>query len=125
MNADNLGAAGPLLRVLVLEDEPMIAAMLIEWLTELQCDPVGPATSTDAALAIIAAEALDCAILDVSLKGGDSFPAAEALQAKNVPFAFATGREPDDLTSRFAGAVVLLKPFDFSAVSALIGQWSR
>lgn len=124
MAANSDGDGRTQLRVLVLEDEPMIAAMLADWLMELGCEPVGPAADLEAALALIAAERLDGAILDVNLKGRESFPAAEALREKNVPLAFATGREPDDLSDRFGAAAILLKPFDFDAVGALTVQWA-
>lgn len=103
-------------RVLVVEDEPLIAMVLEDWLAELACESVGPAASARAALGLIASTPLDAAILDVTLREGDSFAVAEALRARNVPFAFATGRGPAGIDARFRDAPVLVKPFQLEAV---------
>ncbi len=126
MSADfPLSEGAQKLRVLVVDDEPLIASLLADWLTELDCEPVGPAGSVAEAIALIESNALDAAILDVSLLRGQSYPAAEALADRRVPFAFATGSQPDSLDARFATAAVLMKPFDFDSVSRLVASWSK
>lgn len=109
--------------MLVLEDEPLIAMMVNEWLDELDCEAVGPIASLAEALAVIPSENFDVAILDVSLKGGESFPAAEALQARGKPFAFATGRDGGSVQERFPEAAVLQKPYDYAALRAVVEAW--
>ncbi len=99
-------------RVLIVEDEPLIAMLVQEWLEELDCTVVGPAASVSGALQLIAGTELDGAILDVSLGKDESFPIADELRKRRVPFVFATGYGGDGLEPRFAGAQVLAKPFE-------------
>jgi DNA-binding response OmpR family regulator len=103
-------------RVLVLEDEPLIAIMLVEWLQELGCEVVGPARNVTRALELVGAGGLDAAILDVSIGNEDCAPVADLLQERGVPIAFATGRAPESVSKRHAGALWLAKPYEFQAV---------
>ncbi len=114
------GRAVRMPRVLVVEDEPLIAMLVQDWLAELQCETVGPAASAAEALALVAGETLDGAILDVSLDGHDSFAVAEALRARQVPFAFATGYGAGRIDARFNGAPTLTKPYDFERVRSVV-----
>jgi CheY-like chemotaxis protein len=98
--------------VLVVEDEPLIAMLVQEWLEELNCNVVGPAASVTGALELIAGVALDGAVLDVSLGKEESFPIADELRKRGVPFAFATGYGVEGVEARFAGVQVLAKPFE-------------
>jgi DNA-binding response OmpR family regulator len=113
-------------RVLVLEDEPLIAIMVRGWLTDLGCETVGPAHTVSSALALIEDGPLDGAILDVSIGDHDCAPVAEALRHKGIPFAFATGHAVDGLA---ADALSLSKPYDFAAlrgvVAGLLGTHAR
>ncbi len=100
------------LRLLVLEDEPLIALMIADMLEDLGCVVVGPAGSVPHALALIERDPIDGALLDVSLGGGErSFPVAEELQKRNIPFVFVTGHGGAGLTGDFAAVQVLQKPF--------------
>jgi CheY-like chemotaxis protein len=112
------------LRVLVVEDEFLISMMLEGWLADLGCEPVGPATSIDDALAMIGRDPIDAAILDVNIKGGETYPVAEALVAQGAPFAFSTGADPAEIQKRFPDARLLVKPYDFEAVKAVVAQWT-
>ena len=78
-------------RVLVVEDETLIAVEIEETLRELGCVVVGAVGKLDAALRLAAEEALDAAILDVAIRGGHVFPVAERLLARGVPFVLASG----------------------------------
>jgi CheY-like chemotaxis protein len=109
-------------RILVLEDEPLIALALEDWLAELQCDTMGPAASAQVALGLIESAPPDAAILDVSLRDGDSFAVAAALSARNVPFAFATGHGPASIDARFRDVPILAKPFQLDAVRATLAS---
>jgi CheY-like chemotaxis protein len=109
-------------RILVLEDEPLIAVMVQGWLTELGCATVGPAYTVASALALIEQAPLDGAILDVSIGDQDSSAVAEALRRKGVPFAAATGRAPDGLSAAYAGAPSLPKPYDFAAMRRVLAE---
>ena len=107
-------------RLLVLEDEVLIASMMRGWLTELGCETVGPAHTVPAALALINDGALDGAILDVSIRGQDCFPVADALRARGVPFALATGRALDALPAAHEDVPLLPKPYDYAAVRGIV-----
>ncbi|MGA7484516.1 MAG: response regulator [Bradyrhizobium sp.] len=78
-------------KVLVVEDEMMIAMLIEDMLDELGCKVVGPATNVPRALELIGKESIDVAVLDLNLDGKDTYAIADALQGKNVPFIFATG----------------------------------
>lgn len=107
-------------RLLVLEDELLIAVMVKGWLTELGCETVGPVHTVPAALALIEDGPLDGAILDVTIGGENSFPVADALRHKGIAFALATGRAPDGLPAAYEDAPLLAKPYDFAAVRGVV-----
>jgi DNA-binding response OmpR family regulator len=109
-------------RLLVLEDEPLIALMVRNWLTELGCETVGPAHTVPTALALIKDGPLDGAILDVSIGDQDCSPVADVLRHKGIPFALATGRSPDGLAATYADAPWLSKPYDFAAVRGIVAR---
>jgi DNA-binding response OmpR family regulator len=109
-------------RLLVLEDEPLIALMVRNWLTELGCETVGPAHTVPTALALIKDGPLDGAILDVSIGDQDCSPVADVLRHKGSPFALATGRSPDGLAATYADAPSLSKPYDFAAVRGIVAR---
>jgi len=98
-------------RVLVAEDEAMISLMIEEILIESGFVVVGPAVSTSAALALVEREVINCAVLDVKLIDGPSLPVAEALTARRIPFAVATGYRRETLPSAYRGAPFLRKIF--------------
>ena len=107
-------------RILVVEDETLIAMLVEDWLAELECNTAGPVGSAAEALALIEAGELDGAILDVSLDGHDSFAVADVLRARNVPFCFATGHGTGRIAERFKEAPTLTKPYDFERVRAAV-----
>lgn len=109
-------------RVLIVEDEPLIAMLVQEWLEELNCTTIGPAASVSGALELIAGVVVNGAVLDVSLGKEESFPIADELKKRGVPFVFATGHGVDSLESRFAGAQVLAKPFEYELFCDVVGK---
>jgi CheY-like chemotaxis protein len=109
-------------RIFVLEDEPLIAAMLRDWLAELGCETVGPAGSVGDASSFMRDLVADGAILDVSLADGEGYEVADELRQRGVPFAFATGYSAGRLPPRFTGALVLSKPFSFDAVKNAVAR---
>jgi CheY-like chemotaxis protein len=98
-------------RVLVVEDEMMIAMLIEDMLDEFGCKLVGPATSVPRALELIAKEQVDIAVLDLNLDGQNTYAIADALHQKNVPFIFATGYGSTGLRQEYANCPVLQKPF--------------
>ena len=112
-------------RILIVDDEPLITMMVEEWLGELACETVGPAHSVSRALELIGSGQLDAAILDVSLGSEKSYPIADALRARKIPFALATGHSAEDVENRFNDVPILTKPFDFDAVRSIIGSLTK
>ena len=78
-------------RILLVEDEPMIAFALEDLIDELGYAVVGPAHRLSDALVLAANSAIDAAVLDVNLNEESSFPVADLLVSRGVPFVFATG----------------------------------
>ena len=108
-------------QVLVVEDEELVAMMLADMLQELDCAVLGPAGELTEALALARDGALDAALLDVSLRGTASFPVAEALQARGIPFAFMSGYGEKDFPPAFREVPRLAKPFDLPDLQRVLG----
>jgi CheY-like chemotaxis protein len=109
------------LRVLVVEDEALVAMLVEDMLTDLGCTVVGPMAELDEALAAVASEQIDCAVLDVNLAGKPIFPVADALKAKGVPFAFASGYGEAGVRDDLRSAPVLQKPFREADLARALG----
>lgn len=100
------------MRVLLVEDEMLVAVMLEDILVDLGCAVIGPAGSVAKALELIEGEALDGALLDVNLNGEEVYPAAKALAARGIPFVFVTGYGDTGVDDqRYGGVPVVQKPF--------------
>ena len=98
-------------RVLVVEDEMLILLKIEDALCDLGCKSVGAAVNLNQALALINAEAFDAALVDVNLDGIKSYPVADALAARGVPFAFSTGYSGQSLDDGYRDRPVLGKPY--------------
>lgn len=108
--------------ILIVEDEPLIAMMLEDFLEMLGREPVGPADSVTDALALIGSGGIDAAILDVNLRSGEkSWPIADALADSGLPFVFASGGSGETIADRFRGRPILPKPFTMNGVEAALG----
>lgn len=100
------------LRVLIVEDESLIAMQLEDMLSDLGCEVVGPAMRLSVALKILDdGEAIDVAVLDVNLGGDTVFPAAERLRALKVPLVFATGYGRQGVPEDWHEFPILQKPY--------------
>lgn len=109
-------------RVLIVEDEALIAMVLEDMLDTLGHLVVSsPATYAEADAAI-SAGGFDVAILDVNLGREPVFPLAERLQAAGTPIIFATGSHRDSLPAIFAAVPVLEKPYAVSSVESALGK---
>jgi len=107
--------------ILIVEDEPLIAMMIEDFLEVLGKSVAGSVDSVDAALALIADGGIDAAILDVNLRGGEkSFPIADALAAKDIPFVFATGGSHHTVAEEYRDRPTLPKPFTMDGVARAI-----
>ncbi len=100
------------MRILVVEDEPLLAMLLEESLAELGHEVVGSASTIDQALATIDAVSLEFALLDFTL-GDDatSAPVARRLSADGIPFVYLTGHRSLPLSGDIPVAPLLTKPF--------------
>jgi DNA-binding response OmpR family regulator len=99
-------------RVLVVEDEALIALMQASFLEEAGCIVLGPARRVADALRIIDGGAVDAGVLDINLGDEKAFPIAEALHRRAVPFVFVTGYGSNALPRAYRDHPCLLKPCD-------------
>ena len=115
------------LRVLVVEDEYLIAAEMAAILEEAGHVVVGPAGSVSAAQALLARSGdLDAAVIDANLRGETSAPLAATMRERKIPFCVCTGYRMSDLKSLFGDVMTLHKPIDppalLRAVAALASK---
>ena len=102
------------LRLLVVEDEAVIALMIESMLDSLGCVVVDVASTLSRGLAIACNESLplDGAVLDINLGGEHVYPVAERLRKRHVPFIFSTGYGRPGLATSFANVPTLAKPYE-------------
>ncbi|NKF21001.1 response regulator [Solimonas marina] len=98
-------------RVLVVEDEPLIGMLLEELLRIFGAQIVGPATHLDQALRMARFEGVDAAVLDINVDGELSYPVADVLRERGVPFVFATGYGRGTLSASYAETTLIEKPY--------------
>jgi len=104
-------------RVLIVEDEPLIAMMLEDFLAALEREAAGSADDVASALARIEAGGVEAAILDVNLRGGEqSWPVAAKLAELDIPFILATGGAGDTIPETWRDRPILSKPFTMDGV---------
>ena len=108
------------LKILVVEDEGIIAMLLEDMLSELGHDMVASAGNVDDARAHASSHEFDLAILDVNLGRESSFPLAADFNAKGIPFILSTGY--GRLGAEWGEDVILQKPFEVKALSAAIQE---
>ena len=112
--------------ILLLEDEMMILLMMEEMLIDLGGASVTSAATVGQALTKIDRQVFDAAVLDVNLNGTKSYPVAERLVARGIPFVFSTGYSDHAPGDAYADRPVLKKPFRYpelaSALSRLLSK---
>jgi CheY-like chemotaxis protein len=109
-------------RVLVVEDEFLVALDIERMAADAAVEVVGPVGTLDEALAIAGSARLDGAILDVNIGGRKITPVALMLRQRGIPFILSTGYGAEGLDSELAGTPTLQKPFDDSRFAALLRQ---
>jgi CheY-like chemotaxis protein len=108
-------------RILIVEDEPLIAMMLEDFIDALDREVAGVADNVAAALDHVEQHEVHAAILDVNLRGGEqSWPIADKLAEKGIPFVLATGGAGDTIAERFRDRPVLSKPFTMDGVEKVL-----
>ena len=109
--------------ILIVEDEPLIAMMLEDFLDMLGHAVRGPVDTVAAGVATLAEGKPDLAIVDVNLRGGEAvWPLADALADAGVPFVLATGGHVNLPPERHAGAPVLQKPYTMDDVEGVLAR---
>jgi two-component sensor histidine kinase/DNA-binding response OmpR family regulator len=108
-------------RVMVVEDEALVALVLADQLAELGLSVVGPCSSVAEAKAIADKGEFEAAILDVNLGGELVYPVADLLSSRGIPFVFVTGYGRESIDRRFADAPVLEKPVELTSLQDVFG----
>lgn len=114
--------SGGAIRVLVVEDEAIIALAIEDMLAELGCNAVGPALTAEAAKRHAQSDEFDAAVLDINLRGESSEGVAWALRDRGVPFCFSTGYESGDVPSGFEAVPLLRKPYTAENLGAVLNR---
>lgn len=114
-------------RVLLVEDEPLVAMMMSQFISDLGAEVLGPYGTLSEALAVDM-QRLDVAILDVNVAGEPIYPLAERLARSGTPIVFLTGYDAKSLDKRFLHSGVLTKPVDqaelANSLAGILGRMS-
>jgi DNA-binding response OmpR family regulator len=109
---------------MLVEDESLIAMMLEDMLEELGHVVVGPYGELKKAVDAASTEAVNIAILDVNINGGDTYPIAHVLASRAIPFIFSTGYSRSSLPMEYREGLVLQKPFRIQDLRKVLGEAS-
>ncbi|MBV6809942.1 response regulator [Xanthomonas campestris pv. pennamericanum] len=110
-------------RILVVEDDYLLAESLNDLLVEAGVSVVGPIGNVPDALSLVASgQAIDGALLDVNVRGQAVFPVADALLERGVPFSFCSGYDRYTLPPRFAHLSYCMKPYNPRTVTILLSH---
>lgn len=112
------------LRILVVEDEMLVAMSVEDMLLELGHEVAGLASRLGAALALARDSRFDAAIVDVNLAGEPGFPIADLLIERGIPFLFATGHGRQRIEERYRDYPMLQKPFRTAELGAALAEIS-
>jgi CheY-like chemotaxis protein len=119
-------AAGLAPRVLIAEDEFLLALEIEELLGGMGCRVVGPAPGVSELLALIERTPCDFAFLDVHLRHGETvYAVADRLQTLGIPFAFMTAYGEEGIDPRYASVVVICKPFSERQIESCLSALMR
>jgi len=117
-----LGDAKPL-KILIVEDNALVAETIAEVLVDRGYEVVGPAQSLSAGIELAQDAEIDGALLDVDLAGRPCFPIAEILRGRNVPFLFVTGyHDASVIPTALRSTRRLTKPFNVSDLGAVAAK---
>jgi PAS domain S-box-containing protein len=107
-------------RVMIVEDEALVAMALREALDDLGFDVIGPYSRISEAMVALRNNHIDAAVLDVNLGGEFIYPLADVLTADHVPFVFITGYGAEEIADRYASVPILQKPIEPGSLKAVI-----
>jgi len=111
------------LRVLIVEDEALIASFLEDALTDLGCEVIGPASTMKDALRLAREAVIDGAGLDINIAGEKVYAVADILAERGLPFVFMTGYGKAGLRESDRGRPVLQKPYNLERLVEIMTQW--
>lgn len=120
-SGDAVAEVRPGLRVLIVEDEFMIAMAVEAVVTDAGGVVVDMAATLEQALHLARSAELDAALLDINLNGKASFEVAETLAARGIPYAFVTGYGKQMVPPAYASVPLLMKPYARSELVQLLG----
>jgi CheY-like chemotaxis protein len=109
------------LRILVVEDQMMLAMMLVDLLKAYDCTPI-MAARVEKALHLVATTAFDVALLDVNVAGEAVYPVAQELDRRRIPFVFVTGYTDQGLDADYRNRPALTKPFSSAALGQALAE---
>ena len=109
-------------RVLIVEDEAMIAGLIETILSAAGWSVVRPVATLERALETIELERLDAALLDVRINGHDAFAVADVLMRRRIPFIFVSGFTRKQMPPRYRDCAYIAKPFTADAILALLDE---
>jgi len=110
-------------RVLVCEDNLLMAEAVSDFLRECGLEPIGPSGELESAMRMARERALDGAVLDINLKGWRCFPVCAILSARRIPFIFLTGySDLSTIPMEYRGAPVIIKPFATAEMKEALAQ---
>ncbi len=112
-------------RVLIVEDEVLLAMHLEYLLNELGHEVVGQARRIDMAMELARTSDIDFAVLDINVAGSTSFPVADILRQRGIPFAFASGYGAEGLMDGYRDSPALRKPYGQKDLERTIAQALR
>jgi DNA-binding response OmpR family regulator len=107
-------------RILITEDEPLIAAFVEAAVSEIGAECVGPFARLEPALIAASTEPLDGALIDIALADGDAYRIASALATRRIPFGFVTAYSRSEVDRRWADRPYVAKPFMEADVHRLV-----
>ncbi|HYH18925.1 MAG TPA: response regulator [Azospirillum sp.] len=109
-------------RILVVEDEALVAMLIEDTLTDLGCEVVGPVASIGEALDLVQGGAVDGATLDINLGREEAYAIAETLEARGIRFLLMSGYAPENLSAPYTRWRMLQKPFSERALARSLAE---
>lgn len=103
-------------RVFLVEDEDLVSMLTEGMLSDLGYEVAASAANLESGMAIAAQDSFEVAVLDINLHGKQSYPIAEILRDRRIPFVFVSGYAGKGIAPEFAGVSALQKPFSSEAL---------
>lgn len=110
------------LRVLIVEDESLVTMLIEDTLADIGCLVADVASKLADGMEKVSSLEFDIAILDVNLNGDQTYPIAEELARRGIPFIFATGYGAAGVPGKFSAAPILAKPFQQSDLERALAE---